>query len=83
MRRTHRSRVMTGFTCCEHRRCQQTAPLLHPSEYPRPDNSAGTPGAQAHDSQFFWMMQSPPAAFSALHIFVAFSADAKGPTRAR
>jgi hypothetical protein len=39
--------------------------------------------AQAHDSQFFWMMQSPPAAFSPLHIFAAFSADAKGPTTAR
>ena len=32
---------------------------------------------------FFWMTQSPPAAFSPLHILVAFFADAKGPTRAR
>jgi hypothetical protein len=34
-------------------------------------------------SQFFWMMQLPPAAFSLLHNLVASSADAKGPTRAR
>jgi hypothetical protein len=33
--------------------------------------------------QFFWMMQSPPAAFNLLHIFAAVSADAKEPTRAR
>ena len=35
------------------------------------------------DRQFFWMMQLPPAAFNPLHNFAAFSADAKGPTRAR
>ena len=34
-------------------------------------------------SQFFKMMQSPPADFNPLHNFAAFSADAKGPTRAR
>jgi hypothetical protein len=33
--------------------------------------------------QFFWIMQSRPGAFSPLHDFAAFSADAKGPTRAR
>ena len=33
--------------------------------------------------QFFWMTQSPPAALNPLHNFPAFSADAKGPIRAR
>ncbi len=38
---------------------------------------------ETREYQFFWMTQSPPAAFNPLHIFAALSADAKGPTRAR
>ena len=55
---------------------------IHPSVRGRTTQQE-RPLRRAHDNQFFWMMQSPPAAFSALHILVAFSADAKGPTRAR
>jgi hypothetical protein len=33
--------------------------------------------APAGKSQFFWMMQSPPAAFIPLHNLAAFSADAR------
>jgi hypothetical protein len=36
-----------------------------------------------HTSQFHLTRQLPPAAFSVLHIPVAFSIDAKGPTMAQ
>ena len=39
--------------------------------------------AQGWESQFFRMMQSPPAALIPLHKFAAFPADANGPTSAR
>ena len=55
-------------------------------------NTLGTPPNSAiraygpmveRASQFLWMRQLHPAAFSVLHIPAAFSIDAKGPTMAR
>ena len=75
------------------RRCRDAAECNHgdPPLPPPPKNwplsstrrATALAGAPTAKRQFFWMTQSPPAAFSPRHDLAAFSADANGPIRAR